>query len=78
MSAPDIDVPAFPVTLPNGYVCDGLTTREYFAAKAMQGLLGNAFLMQDATRMEEKTSVLIMGMAVKAADALIKALEKEA
>ena len=77
MSAPDITPPAFPVASEDAVHHYGMSTREYFAAKAMQGLLGNAFLMQDATRMEEKTSVLIMGMAVKAADALIKALEEE-
>jgi len=41
------NIPAFPVTLPNGenyeqhLEHDGMTLRDYFAAKAMQGLATN-------------------------------------
>ena len=33
------DTPAFPSTDPHGYFSLGLTMRDYFAAKAMQGML---------------------------------------
>lgn len=42
MSAPffDMDVDyAFPFVLSEKYLCTGMTLRDYFAAKAMQGLL---------------------------------------
>ena len=32
--------PAFPIKAPMGYDCMGMTLRDYFAAKAMQGLMG--------------------------------------
>lgn len=46
MSAPDNGGPAFPCDVSTGTtrtISDGMTLRDYFAAKAMQGLLaGNA------------------------------------
>ena len=51
MSARDNDVPAFPIPLNPGHswqgmaTCDGMTLRDYFAAKALTGLLG--VCMQD-------------------------------
>ena len=48
----------------------GLTKREYFAAKAMQGILTNsAFAMKEMDHMA--------GYATRAADALIEALKDE-
>ena len=72
--------PAFPQTIntnfttidQNGYITldketvGGLTKREYFAAKAMQGLLANG----------EEFSSNVAGSAVWYADQLIKELEK--
>jgi len=64
--------PAMPLThqgclaLENGYyfLGTGLTKREYFAAKAMQGMIQNNDFYLDA-----------IPKAVKAADSLLKALE---
>lgn len=49
---------------------DGLTKREYFAAMAMQGLLGNERILNDG--------VVVANTSVLVADALIEALNKEA
>ena len=49
----------------------GLTKREYFAAKAMQGIVGN-HLMIDTDNWQ-----WLSENAVKAADALIKELNKQ-
>lgn len=54
------------VTLYDEYNTIGLTKREYFAAKAMQGLMSD----------EEMTAEGAAAHAVKAADALLKELEK--
>jgi len=56
----------------------GLTKREYFAAKAMQGMLAGAWML-DAVDDEEppRTSPESMvGASLKLADALIEELEK--
>jgi len=45
MSNKDSGGPAFPSHGSMGeVVCDGMTLREYFAAKAMQGMLCNGFV----------------------------------
>jgi hypothetical protein len=60
-------------SLPQSFVDDvigGLTKREYFAAMAIQGIIGQAKLKIDATSEE------IAFLAVCDADALIKELSK--
>ncbi len=58
-------------------VQDGLTKREYFAAKAIQGLLSNPEWM---TEYEGKKYLMqtdvVAEVAIKTADALIKGLNK--
>ncbi len=68
-------VDAFPHTFENSfsYAMDaGLSKREYFAAKMMQAMMGN----NEALNAAEDVSEVAIG-AVKAADALIDALNKE-
>ncbi len=58
-------------------VQDGLTKREYFAAKAMQGLLSNPEWMREykGQKYLMQTDV-VAEVAIKTADALIKGLNK--
>jgi len=51
----------------------GLTKREYFAAMAMQGLIGNNESMKNL----EASGTNFIEIAVQAADALIAELNKE-
>lgn len=65
---------AFPTMEANEHVGltgneDGLSKREYFAAKAMQGMLANTNTQGDRN--------LLMEESVKFADALLKALANE-
>ena len=55
----------------DGYCQEGLTIREYFAAKAMQGLL-------TITSLSDHDCEVIAKHAVNQADALIRALANEA
>lgn len=48
---------------------DGISKREYFAAKAMQGIRANSYLMLDAATAAQQ--------ACNDADALIEALNRE-
>ena len=63
--------PAFPVTVPavesyNGHAeFDGMTLRDYFAAKAMQGMVSRF----------EANEGLLAAVAYKVADAMLKAGE---
>ena len=62
------DLPAFAsvaISGDNGYQQDGLTKREYFAAMAMQGLLANGVIIENA-----------VSLSIKAADELLKQLEQ--
>jgi hypothetical protein len=58
-------------------VQDGLTKREYFASKAMQGLLSNSEWMREykGEKYLMETDILAE-VSVKIADKLIKALNK--
>ena len=58
-------------------VQDGLTKREYFAAKAMQGLLSNSEWMREykGEKYLMETDILAE-VSVKIADKLIKALNR--
>ena len=53
----------------------GLTKREYFAAKAMQGMAASAFWSENFTDKEADLQKA-MEIAVKSADALLEALNK--
>jgi hypothetical protein len=57
---------------------DGLTKREYFAAKAMQGLLSNPQWMREYKSEKYLMEAdIVAEVAVKIADELIKGLNKE-
>jgi len=61
------DQPAFPVKQPMGSDCLGMTLRDYFAAKAMQGLLANP---------DVKHIDFVAPTAYTMADAMMKEREK--
>ena len=78
------DMPASPVFSGDGFVTDahsgalsgagmGLTKREYFAAMAMQGILGNPFWNENAPFDE----MSVARSAESYADALLEQLEQE-
>jgi hypothetical protein len=59
-------------------VQDGLTKREYFAAKAMQGLLSNPQWMREYKGEKYLMEAdIVAEVAVNIADELIKGLNKE-
>lgn len=67
-----VDERAFPLISPDGTgVNQGMTLREYFAAKAMQGYCGGEFTGQSGMPQKE-----IAKWSVDMADALIAELEK--
>jgi hypothetical protein len=68
MTMIDPNYPAFPVSGPNGE-SPGMSLREYFAAKAMQGLLSASYT-------EDWSYSRTAEDAVTAADALISELNK--
>ena len=64
--------PAFPIEATGGIAWEGMSKREYFAAKALQGLLGNVRgLNRDGSNLD-----VIIDYAVLAADKLIAALNR--
>jgi len=75
MSEKETGGPAFPVPLNPGQgwqgmsPCDGMTLRDYFAAKAMQGLLANQHPYQASDEH------LFARAAYVLADAMLKARE---
>jgi hypothetical protein len=65
----DTGGPAFPATNHHGHKLEGMSLRDYFAAKAMQGLLSDPDWRQDMTF--EDTAYA----AYKQANAMLKARE---
>lgn len=59
--------PAFPLATVDGYACDGMTLRDYFAAAALTGLLASEQTIY-AARAE-----IISCRANQIADAMLKA-----
>lgn len=75
------ETPALPlaIQLQDGtkIINPGLTTREYFAAMAMQGLCSDSQMLKAAMQIEGKnTDKQIAKMSVEMADALIAELDK--
>ena len=76
------NTPAFPTSnwqkiapMANGYN-EGMTLRDYFAAKAMQGFLTNDNFLKDACKWHEDGSeISIAVLAYDQADAMLKARE---
>ena len=60
----------FDKQLNQGRVMHGMTLRDYFAAKAMQGMMANSVLMQNGTFHDGNFKA-----AYEAADAMLKARE---
>ena len=75
MNSTNTGGPAFPVPdIDGSAVCEGMTLRDYFAAKAMQG-----FLMDDALHKEASAAPewlkSIADASYELADAMLKARE---
>jgi hypothetical protein len=62
------DEPAFPFTAEEGLICEGMTLRDYFAAKAMHVLLSHPEFNEDVDNTIATASYHI-------ADAMLKARE---
>lgn len=62
--------PAFPIKAPMGYDCMGMTLRDYFAAKAMQGMLAS-----DIQCGPEQVPIIVAS-AYMMADAMMKERSK--
>ena len=65
------DEPAFPVMIEEGLVCEGMGLRDYFAAKAMQGIMANSAF--DTIEGMMNASVVAYMMA----DAMLKTREQQ-
>ena len=57
----DTGGPAFPATNHHGHKLEDMTLRDYFAAKAMQGLLANSQLPADPSG--EKLALVVYAIA---------------
>ena len=83
MSDKDTGGPAFPCeVVPTGYgtmIHEGMTLRDYFAAKAMQAMLASPELMVVVTAdqvLGENAKQRISNLSYQYADALLKAREQ--
>jgi hypothetical protein len=77
MSNTDTGGPAFPVTSDN-YAnpnSEGMTLRDYFAAKAMQGLMGRSWADASTGKFPENLHAVWATAAYQMADAMLKARE---
>lgn len=63
--------PAFPINVDSEMTCLGMTLRDYFAAKAMQGLIAQSAGTALGSRVE-----IAAEYAYAAADAMLKAREQ--
>jgi hypothetical protein len=71
---------AFPTTIDNeGYQIDhqGMDLRDYFAAKAMQGLINDEKLKDTIVALNQHISKTIPKLAYEYADAMMKARESK-
>lgn len=66
--------PAFPLNIPEKWF-EGMTLRDYFAAKAMQGLLANPKLANEILKHGGAHSGWIEDSSWAFADAMLKARE---
>lgn len=70
--------PAFPLSTIDGFSCDGMSLRDYFAAKALQGMLSNGHSLTARESEEGQTVGEVMAKRVYAfADAMLKERMKE-
>ena len=72
----DTGGPAFPTLADNDHAMnqDGMTLRDYFAAKAMQGIWSNAYVLAKMPKGAEAES--IASVAYEMADAMLKERSK--
>jgi len=73
------NTPAFPTTMHNygdgKYASHGMTLRDYFAAKALQGFLPDAFQEAPDNYPAKRLAPFWAGMAYQLADEMMKARE---
>ena len=69
--------PAFPLKEPTFQDCEGMTLRDYFAAKALQGLLANPKLQAQILKTGGAFGGWIESSAYGFADAMLKARGEE-
>ena len=68
---------AFPTHPDAPLSCDGMTLRDYFAAKAMQGLIASPRMPAPAHHgVTDVTDSMVADLAYKMADAMLKAREE--
>lgn len=67
----DTGGPAFPVPVQNYKDQEGMTLRDYFAAKAMQGMLCNGFIPNIAQMSPTQHNFDYVTAAYRLADAMI-------
>lgn len=67
-----VDQPAFPSTH-GDLACMGMTLRDYFAAKALQGAIAGS--MADEAQMDKDAPMVLSKVAYKIADAMLVARE---
>lgn len=66
--------PAFPVSgSEHNYPIEGMTLRDYFAAKAMQGIMANQSMIDDAS---SSSFDWVASKSYSMADAMLKARDK--
>lgn len=68
--------PAFPINVDSEMTCLGMTLRDYFAAKAMQGIISKMPFYLDEKQELEKILNSISKGAYSYADAMLKAREQ--
>lgn len=74
---PNVDLPHYHIDAAHR-IRGGLTKREYFAAKAMQGFLANSFKPDNGAKTYAQASnTTIAKLSVDAADALLAELDKK-
>ena len=73
MSNTNTGGPAFPVNTSCAPDYDGMTLRDYFAAKAMQGLMGRSWADAKTGKFPENLHAVWATAAYQMADAMLKA-----
>jgi hypothetical protein len=69
------DEPAFPFTAEEGLICEGMTLRDYFAAKAMQSYLEDKEFVDACIFIDEDVKEEVARNSYEMADAMLKARE---
>ena len=75
MSNTNTNASAFPLATDGGHFSEGMTLRDYFAAKAMQGLMGRSWADAKTGKFPENLHAVWATAAYQMADAMLKARE---